>query len=306
MNAEAVVTSPGVQPGTVRAWLVASRPRTLVATVVPVAVGTACAFAAGKVRPRTAFAALVGAILIQIGTNLANDVFDFERGADTGERLGPTRAAQAGLLTPRQLRVGMWAAFSLATAAGVYLTAVAGPWVVGVGSISILLGIAYTGGPYPLGYNGLGDVFVFVFFGAVAVCGTACAQVGRVTQLSLIASLPVGALATGLLVVNNLRDWQADAAAGKRTLAVRWGPRAVVWEYVALIGVAYAAPIALFVSGLRGPWCLLPLATFPWAVRLTRQVARERGRSLNARLADTARLLLFHGAAWTLGIALGS
>src|SRR5580692_1531577 len=221
---------PAAQPGLLRVWLLACRPATLVAAFVPVAVGAACAVADAHFRAGPALAALLGAVFIQIGTNLANDVYDFERGADTAERLGPTRAVQAGLLTARQVRAGMVVAFGLATLAGAYLVSAAGWPVVAIGVLSVASGIAYTGGPYPLGYHGLGDVFVMAFFGFVAVCGTVFVQAHEVPLLAWLAAVPVGAIATAVLVVNNLRDREQDARAGKRTLAVRFGRRAGVVE----------------------------------------------------------------------------
>ena len=183
-------------------------------------------------------------MLLQVGSNLANDVFDFEKGADTDERLGPVRAAQAGLLEPRQLRTGMLVVFALALAIGVYLTAVAGPVVIAIGLASIASGVAYTGGPYPLGYHGLGDVFVMAFFGFVAVCGTAFVQAGHVPARAWFASGPVGAIATAVLVVNNVRDRETDVKAGKRTLPVRFGRRAGIVEYGFLIA-EYVVPVVL-------------------------------------------------------------
>ena len=286
------------------AWVLASRPATLTAAFVPVAVGTACAVAAGGLRPSAALAALAGAMLIQIGTNFANDVFDYEKGADTEERLGPTRAVASGLLSPRAVRLGMVVAFGLATLAGVYLAAVAGWVVVAIGVASVLSGIAYTGGPYPLGYHGLGDVFVMVFFGFVAVCGTAFVQVGRVPETAWLASAAVGSIATAILVVNNLRDRATDAASGKRTLAVRLGRRGTIAEYVALLGIAYAVPVALVVTGLSSAWALLPLASLPVAVGLARAVATLDGAALNPVLGRTAQLLLIHGVLLAAGIAL--
>ena len=288
----------------IRAWVLASRPATLTAAFVPVAVGTACAVAAGGFRPDTALAALAGAMLIQIGTNFANDVFDYEKGADTDERLGPTRAVASGLLSPRAVRLGMVAAFALATAAGAYLAAVAGWVVVAIGVASVLSGIAYTGGPYPLGYHGLGDVFVMVFFGFVAVCGTAFVQLGRVPESAWLASAAVGSIATAILVVNNLRDRVTDAASGKRTLAVRLGRRGTIAEYVALLAVAYAVPIVLAATELTSAWALLPLASLPLAAALARSVAARDGAALNPVLGRTARLLLLHGVLFAVGIAL--
>jgi 1,4-dihydroxy-2-naphthoate octaprenyltransferase len=285
-------------------WVLAARPKTLSAASVPVLVGSACAFALGGLRIGPALAALVGALLLQIGANFANDVYDFEKGADTAERLGPTRAVQAGLIAPAAMKRGMYAVFALALVIGIYLTIVAGPIILAIGIVSIVSAIAYTGGPYPLGYNGLGDLFVFVFFGLIAVCGTVFVQLGRVPALALWCSLPVGALATAILVVNNLRDQEQDARAGKRTLAVRWGKRAVIFEYGLLLAVSYAVPLYLATSSAQGRFVLLPLVTLPLARRLMRAVATEQGRALNARLAGTAQLLLLFGVLLTLGIAL--
>lgn len=286
-------------------WLLAARPATLTAAVVPVAVGTACAQAVGGLRWAPALAALFGAIWIQIGTNFANDVFDAEKGADTDERLGPTRAVASGLIRPSEMRVAMVFAFALATLAGCYLAWVGGWPVIAIGIASILSGVAYTGGPYPLGYNGLGDVFVMVFFGFVAVCGTTYVQAGEVPSIAWVASAPVGALATAILVVNNVRDRETDVRAGKRTLAVRLGRRAALAEYVLLMAVAYAAP--LYVSWMTSSlWPLAPLLTLPWAGLLVRQVAAREGRPLNATLAGTAQLLLVFGVLFATGIALVS
>jgi 1,4-dihydroxy-2-naphthoate polyprenyltransferase len=298
-------------PGSARAWVLACRPATLGAAIVPVAVGSACAYAAGGVRWGAALAALLGAVLIQIGTNLANDVFDAEKGADTAERLGPMRAVQAGLLSARQVRAGMALAFALATLCGAVLTWMAGPVVVAIGVASVLAGIGYTGGPYPLGYHGLGDLFVMAFFGFVAVCGTVFVELGHVTGLALVAALPVGALATAILVVNNLRDRATDAACGKRTLAVRLGRRGAIAEYAGLLALAYAVPVGVAVAGLAAgagaprAWAALPVLTAPLGVRLLARVARESGPALNPVLVATAKLLVLFGVLWTVGLCLG-
>lgn len=292
-----------VVPGSLRAWILAARPQTLSAAFVPVAVGTAVAHVAGGVAWGPALAALLGAFLLQIGTNFANDVFDHEKGADTEARLGPTRAAASGLLTPRALYVGMVVAFGLALAVGAYLIAIAGWPIVVIGVASILSGIAYTGGPYPLGYHGLGDIFVMIFFGFVAVCGTTFVQLGTVPRDAWIASVPVGALATAILVVNNVRDRVTDVHAGKRTLAVRLGRRAGELEYLGLLIAAYAAPIALAVLH-ASPWPLSPLVTLPLAVRRFSELRRLEGAPLNATLAGTAKLLLLHGVLLAAGLAI--
>lgn len=298
------IPEPTTRPSRLGCWVLAARPKTLSAASVPVVVGSACAFSQGHARLGPALAALAGALLLQIGANFANDVYDYEKGADTAERLGPTRAVQAGLLSPAAMKRGMYVVFGLALLLGAYLTAVAGPIILGIGVVSIVSAIAYTGGPYPLGYNGLGDLFVFVFFGFVAVCGTAFVQLGAVPELALWCSLPVGALATAILVVNNLRDHEQDARVGKRTLAVRWGPRAVIAEYGVLLALSYAVPLFLATSSARGRFVLLPLLTLPLARRLMRGVGTETGKALNARLAGTAKLLLLFGVLLALGIVL--
>jgi len=292
-----------VRPNSLRAWLLASRPATLTAAVVPVIVGTAVAHALGEVRRGPAFAALLGAVLIQIATNFANDVFDHEKGADTHERLGPTRVVQAGLLSARSVRVGMAVTVGLALAVGVYLTAAAGWPVVAIGVASILSGLAYTGGPYPLGYHGLGDVFVMAFFGFVAVCGTVFVETGAVPTVAVLASIPVGAIATCILVVNNLRDRHTDVKAGKRTLAVRFGRRGALAEYAVLMLAAYAVPTAL-AAWHRAPSLLLPLASLPVAALLFRRIAASEGRALNPLLAGTAKLLLAFGVLFVAGLVL--
>jgi 1,4-dihydroxy-2-naphthoate polyprenyltransferase len=292
---------PGRTPGRLATWVAAARLRTLPAAVVPVAVGTACAAASGGVAWGPAAAALLGALAIQIGTNFANDVFDAERGADGPDRIGPLRAVSAGLVSAAAMKRAMIAAFAVATALGVYLVAVAGWPVVAIGVASILSGVAYTGGPWPLGYHGLGDLFVMVFFGFVAVCGTAYVQLGAVPGVAIAAALPVGALTTAILVVNNVRDRATDERAGKRTLAVRLGRRAALAEYAALLALAYAVPVALALAGWT--WAWLPVASAPLAIaRLRAVLAAGDGPAFNRCLAATAQLLLVHGALLAIGL----
>jgi 1,4-dihydroxy-2-naphthoate octaprenyltransferase len=293
-----------LKPGSIDAWVLAARPATLTAAFAPVAVGTACAWRAGGFRADAALAALVGAFLIQIATNFANDMYDFQKGADTEERLGPIRAAQAGLLSVSQLRRGIFVSFGFATLVGVYLTVLAGPVVILIGVTSILSGLAYTGGPFPLAYNGLGDLFVMIFFGFVAVCGTAFVQMSSVPPTAWLAAIPIGALATAILAVNNVRDFEGDRKAGKRTLVVRFGRSWGVLEYAILVVVSYAVPVAMFWLEWTGAWVLLPLLTLPWALKLTRSVARDRGPVLNRTLAGTAKLLSLFGILFAVGIAL--
>lgn len=294
-----------VAPGSLGAWILAARPATLTAAIVPVAVGTACAAAVAGVRVLPALAALLGAIFIQIGTNFANDVFDYEKGADTEARLGPVRATQAGLLTPAQMRAGMIVTFGLATLCGIYLAKVGGWPIFAVGVVSILSGIAYTGGPFPLGYHGLGDVFVLIFFGFVAVCGTAYVQVGEIPALAWWASVPVGALATAILVVNNVRDRDTDARCGKRTLAVRLGRGGALAEYLVLVIAAYAVPVVLLATEKAHAPVLAPVATLPLAVLLIVQLVRAAdGPAHNRCLKRTAQLLLAFGVLFAAGLAL--
>jgi 1,4-dihydroxy-2-naphthoate octaprenyltransferase len=272
--------------------------------VAPVAVGTAVAEATGGAKPAPALAALAGAGLLQVASNFANDVFDHEKGADTAERVGPVRATQAGLLTPKQLKLGMLLVLALATVVGAYLVWVGGLPIVAIGVASMLSAVAYTGGPFPLGYHGLGDAFVFGFFGLVAVAGTAFVQTGAVSELSLVAALPVGALATAVLVVNNVRDRVTDTAAGKRTLAVRFGRRAAELEYLGLLALAYATPFVVLLRYQRSPFVLLPLATLPLAALCRRSLAKHEGRALNPLLGATARLALAFGVTFAAGLAL--
>lgn len=291
-----------VRAGSPQAWIMAMRPQTLPVSIGPVLVGTAVAYVEGRFRMGPALAAGAGALLLQIGSNLANDVFDFEKGADAEDRIGPPRAAQLGLLSPTMLKRGMFFVFTLAILIGVYLSIVAGPVIIAIGLVSIAVAIAYTGGPWPLAYHGLGDLAVFIFFGPVAVAGTAFVQIGSVPLLAWIAAIPVGGLATAILVVNNLRDIEGDRAAGKRTMAVRLGRRGTRWEWAALVVGAY---LMSFVPGYllgMGPWVLLPWLSAPRAFSLWRVVrSTESGPELNAALAGTAQL----GAIFALLYAIG-
>lgn len=285
-------------------WLLAARPKTLPAAAVPVIVGTAVALSEGQFALLPALAALLGALLIQIGTNFANDVFDYQKGADTTARLGPTRVTQAGLLSPTQVKTGMWLVFGLAAVVGVYLIWVAGWPIVIIGVLSILAGLAYTGGPFPLGYNGLGDVFVFIFFGLVAVGGTYYVQALSLSWAAVWASFPIGLLATAILVVNNLRDIETDRQAGKRTLAVRLTEPGARLEYNLLLGLAYLSLPAMWLTGATGPGVMLAWLSLPLAWPITRLVNTTAGRPLNQGLAGTARLELIFGLLLTIGLIL--
>ena len=284
----------------------ACRPRTLTAAVAPVAAGTGLAHMHGGFALLPALAALAGAMLIQVGTNLANDYYDYQKGGDDVGRLGPVRVTQAGLIEGRDVLRGALLAFALAAGAGVYLAAVAGWPVVAIGVAGIASGIAYTGGPWPLGYHGLGDVFVFVFFGLVAVAGTCYVQVLEFRPDALTAGVALGAASTAILVVNNLRDMETDARAGKRTLAVRMGGGWTKAQYVFLLGLTAAVPVGGM--GLHGwsPRVLLSLFALPAVAGSLRLVLTFRDpAALNRALAGTARFLGLFGVLLGLGFALG-
>lgn len=290
------------RPSAVGAWFLAVRPKTLVAGVVPVAVGSAVALRDGHFHALAAFAALVGALLLQVGTNLANDYYDFKRGADTADRLGPPRATQQGWLAPRSVLVGALACFGAAFLVGLYLVSVGGPPILVIGLASIVAGLAYTAGPFPLAYNGLGDVFVLVFFGFVAVGGTYFVQAQAVSAVSLWSALPVGLLGVALLAVNNTRDATTDAAAGKRTLVVRFGPGFGRAEWLACVVASALVPVVLWLTGQATAWVLLPLLSLPLAVPPGRLVMTADGAILNQALAGTARLQLVFGLLLAAGL----
>lgn len=290
------------KPTSFQTWMLAARPKTLPAAAAPVVLGTALAFADGAFKAGPALAALAGALLIQIGTNFANDFFDYRQGADTHERLGPLRVTQAGLLAPEAVARGIWVAFGLAGFTGIYLIATAGWPVILIGLASILAGIAYTGGPFPLGYNGLGDLFVFIFFGLVAVGGTYFVQAETLTAQVLLSSAPVGLLATAILVVNNLRDIRTDRAAGKMTLAVRLGERGTRLEYAVLLAAAYLVPAVMVASGTAPAGVLLSWLTLVRAYRLVRFIFNEQGRPLNQALAGTGRLEIEFAVLFSIGL----
>jgi 1,4-dihydroxy-2-naphthoate octaprenyltransferase len=289
-----------------RVWLLAARPATLPAAIVPVIVGTAAGtapFGSQPINARTFLLALLTALLIQIGTNFANDVFDFRRGADTLERLGPLRVTQAGLISPRQVLTATYLTFGLAALIGAYLVLTGGgAFILAIGAASILAGLAYTGGPWPIGYHALGDLFVFIFFGLLAVAGSAYLQVPRVTALDLWAAVPVGCLVTAILVVNNLRDFQTDRGVGKRTLAVVLGRRNTRLEYAVLVVVAYLTPLVLWAQGLLGAFFWLPWLSAPLGLFLVRYVFRAEGRPLNLALKRTGQLHLVFGVLFALAL----
>ena len=276
-----------------RSWLMAARVRTLPAAVAPVLVGTSLAIERGVFRPGAFAAALLGALLIQIGTNLANDYSDARRGADAEDRVGPVRVPAGGLLPPRQVLVATYVTFGLAVLCGLYLVAVAGIELLFVGIASIAAGVLYTGGPRPYGYEGLGEVFVFLFFGIVAVSGSAFAQLESWPWEAFVLAVPVGLLAAAILVVNNVRDMDSDRRAGKRTLAVRLGRERGRAIYALMVYGAYVVAPLPWLLGSLSPWLALPWLTLPLALRLVRTVREHAdGPTLNAMLAQTGMLQL--------------
>jgi 1,4-dihydroxy-2-naphthoate polyprenyltransferase len=285
----------------VRIWVMAARLRTLPAAVAPVLVGTALAGTEDRFRVGAFIAALLGAIFIQVGTNLSNDYSDARRGADTEDRLGPVRVTAGGLVPPRQVLIATYVTFGLAVLCGAYLVYVAGPLLLAIGAASILAGVLYTGGPRPYGYEGLGEVVVFLFGGIVAVAGSYFVQQERLEWEAFALAVPVGLLAAAILVVNNVRDIDTDRRAGKRTLAVRLGRPRTRTLYSAMLLVADVAliPVAFALSA----WVLLPVLTLPLAARLARTVrAHVDGPTLNAALARTGMLQLAFCVLLSVGI----
>jgi 1,4-dihydroxy-2-naphthoate octaprenyltransferase len=299
-----MTTAAAVAPRGARIWLAAARPATLPAAVVPVLVGSAAAVhGLFQIHERVLLPTLLAALLIQIGTNFANDVFDFRRGADTAERLGPLRVTQAGLVTPRQVLRATCVTFGLALLVGVYLVSIGGWPILLIGVLCLLAGLTYTGGPWPFGYHGLGDLVCFVFFGVLAVLGSAYLQRLEITPLAMWASIPVGCLVTAILIVNNLRDIDTDRLVGKKTLAVVLGRRGTRLEYAAMVIIAYATAVGLGVAGMVGAWWWLPLLALPLGIWLVWLVSRTEGRPLNQALKRTGQLhllfgMLFAAALW--------
>lgn len=293
-----------VHPTQFQAWILAVRPKTLPAAIVPVVVGSALAIADGAFSLPAATAALVVALLLQIGANLANDLFDFRHGADTAGRLGPTRVTQSGLIAPERVLAATIGTVALAATVGLYLVWRGGWPILVLGLLAIIATFAYTAGPLPIGYHGLGEVFVFLFFGLIAVAGTYYVQARQLSALALAASLPVGCLVTAILVVNNLRDLETDRGAGKRTLAVRVGRGATQAEYLGLAAAAYLTPPTLWLAGALSPWWWLPWLTLPLAASLVRRVYRQSGSALNTVLAGTAQLHLLFGILFAASILL--
>ncbi|MFC6764712.1 1,4-dihydroxy-2-naphthoate polyprenyltransferase [Natrinema soli] len=301
-----------------KAWLLAARPQTLPAAAAPVIVGAGLATHESVFEPFPALMAFVDIVLIQIGTNFANDYYDAIRGVDTEDREGFTRVTQAGIIPAREVKLAAFAMFALAILSGTYLVSVGGVPIIVFGLISVFCGWAYTGGPYPLGYHGLGDLLVFVFFGIVAVVGTYYIQAvsavepfvmtipdGTVTRQVFLASLPVAGLSTAMIVVNNVRDRETDAETGKRTLAVRLGYHGSRIEFTAMLSLAYLTPIWFWLVERFGASILLPFVSIPYAAMITRTVwSRTDGKALNPALEATGKLLALYAALFAAGLVI--
>jgi 1,4-dihydroxy-2-naphthoate octaprenyltransferase len=285
-----------------RVWILAARPKTLPAAASPVLVGSAAAMASGGFHLSVFLAVLLAALLLQIGANFANDVFDFHKGSDTSERLGPLRVTQAGLLRPEQVYRGMWVVFGAASLFGIYLIWVAGWPILWIGVASILAAIAYTGGPFPFGYYGLGDFFVFMFFGPAAVIGTYFAHVQSLSPAAVLASLPMGFLITAILVINNLRDIDSDRKAGKLTLAVRLNTSGTRLEFLLLLMAAYLISLLMWLLEITSGWVMLSWLSLPLAISLIRAAWHVTGSQLNETLAGTGRLTLVYAILFSLGL----
>ena len=287
-----------------QAWGLAIRPRTLPAAAAGVVMGSALAWRDGFFRVDAALACLFAALLLQIGSNLANDVFDFERGTDTPERLGPTRVTQAGLLSPSQVKIGMAVVFALAALLGLYLAWLGGWPIILIGIAAIISAVAYTGGPFPLGYYGLGDIFVFIFFGLASVAGTYYVQAGAVSSAAWWMSMPMGLIITAILVVNNLRDLENDRKAGKHTLAVMLGARGARIEYVLCVVSAYFVVPVLILTNIIPVFSLLTWLSVPLAWKTLRVAFTQEGRPLNAALSGTGQIAFVYSVLFWIGVAL--
>jgi len=286
------------------AWVLASRPRTLLAAIVPVVVGTAIAVNDNKFKFSAALVALLCSVLIQIGTNFVNDLFDFLKGTDKEGRVGPARAVASGMISPAQMKAGIVACFGLSFLLGLYLVYIGGWNILVIGLASIAAGIAYTAGPFPLAYNGLGDIFVFLFFGFVGTVGSYYVQAHELSAFVYWASVPVGALITNILVVNNFRDREEDKLNGKNTLAVILGARFSQFQYLLFMLVSYAVPFIVYITFKKSLFVFLPLLSFPLSITLIKMIFTLQGRDLNKTLELTAKLSGLYGLLFAAGILL--
>ena len=287
-----------------QSWILASRPKTLLAAVVPVMVGSALAISVKKFFLPYSFVALICSILIQIGTNFTNDLYDFLKGSDTVKRKGPKRVLASGLISVKEMKLAIILVFGITFLLGLYLVYYVGILILGVGIISIFAGIIYTAGPFPLAYNGLGDVFVFIFFGIIGTMGTFYLHTQEISLLAFIVSIPVGALITNILVVNNYRDIEEDREANKKTLAVILGRVFSWWQFIFLILISYATSAVLYFYFGYSLWMFLPLATLPVAILLIKMLYTLSGEALNKTLELSAKFAGLYGLLLSIGLIL--
>ncbi len=285
-------------------WMHAARPKTLLAAFVPILVGTSVALAEQKLNATASSVALICALLIQIGTNFTNDLYDYFRGADNKKRVGPIRVLNEGLVSPAQMKVAIALTFGSAFIFGMYLVNIGGMIIFIIGVFSIIAGLAYTAGPFPLAYKGLGDIFVFVFFGLIGTCGTYFVNAQTVSMNAVFASFPVGALITNILVVNNFRDIETDRVAGKNTLAVLLGKKFSLVEYISLVLLSFVTPAILFFSFNVSVWIFLPYLTIPLAFKLIKMMTTLSGSELNKTLELSAKFSMLFGVLLSLGFIL--
>jgi 1,4-dihydroxy-2-naphthoate octaprenyltransferase len=292
------------RPSTFHIWYIAARPWTLPASVAPILVGSAVAWHEGGFHPLTAFLALITALLLQIAANFANDAIDFKRGTDTPDRVGPTRITSAGYVTYDQVMRATAITLGLAVLTGLYLVYRGGWPFLLLGLAAVICAVAYTGGPFPISYLGLGEVFVFIFFGLIAVTGTAYLQTGNFTALALAASIPSGAMNVGILIVNNYRDLGGDRIANKRTVAVRIGPEKTRIEYQVMLLATMAVPFLFWAVGWLDVWALLTALAWPLFWQLRQQIHTLRGPALNRTLGMTGRTSLIFSVLFSVALAL--
>lgn len=285
-------------------WILAARPKTLLAAFVPVIVGTSLAVAENKFDLFAAIVALICSILIQIATNFTNDLYDHLKGADTKERVGPQRALNEGWVSVSQMKLAIYFTFGLAFLLGLYLVYIGGPLILAIGILSIVAGFMYTGGPYPFAYNGLGDLFVFLFYGFVGTVGTYFINTHTITSQALISSIPVGALVTNILVVNNYRDVDQDKKAGKKTLAVILGKNFALAEYFVLLISSFSVPLIMYLYYDLTYWVFLPYLTLPFAYKAILMLLNLKGSELNSVLELSAKLSALFGFLFSLGLCL--
>jgi 1,4-dihydroxy-2-naphthoate octaprenyltransferase len=287
-----------------QSWIIASRPKTLLAAFVPVMVGSALAINFGQLKPLVSLVALICSILIQAGTNFTNDLYDYLKGADTENRKGPQRVLASGLISVKEIKLGIFLTFFTAFILGLYLVYIGGIIILLIGVLSIMAGLAYTAGPYPLAYKGLGDIFVFMFFGLIGTMGTFFLHTNELSLAAFLSSIPVGSLITNILVVNNYRDMEEDRASGKNTLAVKLGKTFTQYQFIFLIIVSFLTPLVLFIFFDFRFWIFLPYLTLPVVYKIIKMLFTHDGVQLNNTLELTAKLSAIYGVLFSAGMIL--